>query len=83
MSHRQARGMGGARNRSHDRLSNINALCAGCHLGFVERYPDLAKREGWKVSNGLDTTKQAIRMWDGWFVIDDTGARQVVVKPVL
>lgn len=82
VSHRQARGMGGAR-RGHDRLSNLNALCPKDHLRFVEVYPDLARREGWKVRDGYDTTKTAVLMWDGWHVLDDDGGRHLVVPPLL
>lgn len=77
MSHRQARGMGGARSRGlpHDRLSNVNALCEKCHLRFVEARPFLAIEEGWKVPHGIDVLEVPIRMFDGWFLLDDSGAR--------
>lgn len=82
MSHRQARGMGGAKGKPHDRLSNVNALCAKCHLRFVEREPSLAELEGWKVRRGKVPMAVPIRMWDGWFILDDTGCRQEVMEPI-
>lgn len=85
MSHRIPRGSGGAkgaRGKPHSRLSNVNALCSKCHLSFVEANPTLAYDEGWKVRRGTDPMSVPIRMWEGWFIIDDTGARQMVMAPV-
>lgn len=77
MSHRQARGMGGSssRGRPHDRPSNVNSLCAKCHLTHVERYPEEAMEEGWRVPHGGDVLEVPIQMYDGVFLLDDEGAR--------
>jgi 5-methylcytosine-specific restriction endonuclease McrA len=82
MSHRQARGMGGSKTkgRPHHRLSNVNALCAKCHLRFVERYPTLAIAEGWKVKTGMDPSTIPILMHDGWWLCLDTGVRVQVAS---
>ena len=82
MSHRQARGMGGSktRGRPHHRLSNVNALCAKCHLRFVEKYPTLAIAEGWKVKTGMDPSTIPILMYDGWHLCLDTGVRVPVAS---
>jgi hypothetical protein len=74
MSHRQPRGTGGAKRAKHDRLSNVNALCAKCHLGFVERYPAQAQEDGWKVRHGGNTSTVRFHAWFGWTTIDDAGA---------
>lgn len=76
MSHRQARGMGGALTRKvvpHSRLANINALCARCHLGHVEREPAIAEAEGWKVRRGTNPEDVPIKMWHGWVRLSNEG----------
>jgi hypothetical protein len=78
MSHRQARGMGGARSRkviAHHRLANLNALCAGCHLRYVEAEPTLAYQDGWKVRRGLEPEDVPVRMWDGVWMLGNDGSR--------
>lgn len=75
--------MGGsrARGKPHYRLSNVNALCPRCHLRFVEKYPTLAISEGWKVKTGFDPADIPLLMYDGWFFIDDEGARHATDDP--
>lgn len=76
MSHRQAKGMGGALSRKvipHARPANINALCSRCHLGFVEREPDLAARDGWKVRRGTQPEDVPVRTWWGWTLLTNEG----------
>ena len=82
MSHRQPRGMGGQKGRPHDRLSNINALCPKCHLGFVEREPAEAERLGFRVRRGGSTRNTPFLAWFGWTSIDDAGAYDTVPDPV-
>jgi hypothetical protein len=62
----------------HDRTANVNALCAGCHLGYVEKYPEKAYAEGWKVRRGLDPEGVPVAMWDGWFWLQNDGTRTKV-----
>lgn len=75
VSHRQPRGMGGSRSRTrpHHRLSNLNALCAKCHLRVVERSPVLAEAEGFRCQSWQDTLLVPVRMHYGWVFLDDRG----------
>lgn len=73
MSHRQSRGMGGAKGRPHARLSNINALCPKCHLRVVEKYPILAESEGFRCQSWQDTLLVPVRTHRGWVYLDDDG----------
>lgn len=48
LSHKLARSRGGPFTDW-----NIDVLCAECHVGFVERFPRAAEREGWRVSGEI------------------------------
>lgn len=81
MSHRQARGMGGALTRKvvpHARPTNINALCSKCHLTHVERNPALAETEGWRVRRGTSPEETPIKTWWGWTYLTDEGGYRPV-----
>ena len=82
MSHRQPRGMGGTKGQTHHRLSNINALCAKCHLGFVEKYPEQAEADGWRVRRGASTRDTPFHAWFGLTSIDNDGGYDSPSKPV-
>jgi 5-methylcytosine-specific restriction endonuclease McrA len=72
VSHRKPRGMGGKR-ADHARLSNLNLLCAPCHLRFVEANPEAAGIRGWRVASWADPALVPVRLYDGWAFLDDAG----------
>jgi 5-methylcytosine-specific restriction endonuclease McrA len=73
MSHRKPRGMGGGSGR-HAALSNINALCPRCHLGYVEKSPNGALRDGWKVPQWQDPREVLVHLFTGWGYLRDDGS---------
>lgn len=76
MSHRVARGMGGTRRSEGSAHSpaNLCALCASCHQR-VEAHPAWAYDTGLKVRRGRDPLAAPVRMWDGWWLLADSGQK--------
>jgi len=75
VSHRVPRGMGG-RIEDWDDYSAWNLLCATCHLGYVERFPNDAANYGWKVPRWDVPSLVAVSTYRGWAYLTPSGGYQ-------
>jgi hypothetical protein len=79
--HRQNRGMGGSKLRNNP--ANIIVFCS-IGNGLMESnstFASLARDYGWKLTAGQDPTKVPVRLWDGWFLLNDNYERASTDKP--
>jgi hypothetical protein len=72
ISHRIARGMGGAVNERWDDLSRYMLICGKCHA-IVEGRPAAAARFGWKSPRYVDPSKTMCWTWRGWVFLTPGG----------
>ena len=78
--HRKPRGMGGTKDPSVNKPSNLIVLCGtgttGCH-GRVEGGRARAKKEGWLISQWANPVEVPIRYADGnVYYLTDTGDKE-------
>lgn len=78
--HRKPRGMGGTKDPSVNKPSNLIVLCGtgttGCH-GRVEGDRAHAREEGWLISQWADPVEVPIRYSDGnMYYLTDTGDKE-------
>jgi hypothetical protein len=69
--HRSNRGMGGSKARN--RPSNIIAFCSFAN-GLAESSAGFAahcRELGWKLYSHQDPAETPVRLFDGWFLLDD------------
>ena len=79
--HRQNRGMGGSKERN--RPSNIIAFCS-IGNGLMESssgLASLARSYGWKLYVHQDPAKTPVRLWDGWYLLDDNYGKAKTEEP--
>ena len=79
--HRQNRGMGGSKSRNHP--SNIIVFCS-IGNGLMESnstFAKLARECGWKLTTGQNPETTPVRLWDGWFLLNDNYERTSTDKP--
>ena len=73
--------MGGSKLRNNP--ANIIAFCSMGN-GLMEsnsNFAELARKYGWKLTAGQDPTKIPVRLWDGWFLLNDNYERTSTDKP--
>lgn len=64
---------GSAPSADPHRLSNLLWLHPGCHLRRVERNRAESFENGWLVRSVMEASMVPVRMWDGWWYLDDDG----------
>jgi hypothetical protein len=78
--HRQPRKMGGSSRPSINYPGNLLHLCPFCHVQ-VEGNRTPAILSGWLVTEPRIPADTPVKLWDGWFLLDDNGARISVDVP--
>jgi hypothetical protein len=79
--HRLNRGMGGSKERH--RPSNIIAFCAigNGQMEASSTFASLCRGYGWKLYAHQDPTKTPVRLWDGWYLLDDNFGKARTSEP--
>ena len=72
--HRQPRGMGGTKIKGKESAANGIYVHNSCHR-MIESERERAYMLGWLVKSNMSTASQEIKLWDGWFLLTDEGAR--------
>lgn len=44
-------------------------------------FASLARSYGWKLYAHQDPTKSPVRLWDGWYLLDDNFGKAPTVEP--
>jgi hypothetical protein len=73
--------MGG--NKSRNRPSNIIAFCSYGN-GLMESsatFATLARGFGWKLYAYQEPDKTPVRLWDGWYLLDDNYGKVRTAEP--
>ncbi len=78
--HRQPRKMGGTSRPGTNLPSNLLRLCRACHEG-VEKWRARSIWLGWLVPEPTYPGSVAVKLWDGWFYLDDGGGRVTAPAP--
>lgn len=71
--HRRPRGAGGTTTQDSDSPSNVLLTHPRCHLNVIERKRMLAIGMGWLVPQGVDPATFPVRLYDGWYLLNDEG----------
>jgi 5-methylcytosine-specific restriction protein A len=75
--HRRPRGMGGTRRRESATASNGMYVHLACHMD-IESNRQLALANGWLVQQTHEPVDVAVKLWNGWMMLDDEGWAQPV-----
>lgn len=79
--HRQPRGMGGTRNDGKASAANGLWVHPMCHTR-IEMYRERGLLRGWLVKQTDDPLTVAVKLWDGWWLLDDDGGLTEVNRSV-
>lgn len=79
--HRQPRGMGGTSQAGKGKASNGLWVHPMCH-DRIEMYRERGLSRGWLVKQRDDPAVVPVKLWDGWFLLDDAGGITKVDRSV-
>lgn len=71
--HRRPRGMGGTKRKESGTAANGIYVHLKCHMD-IESNRQAAFDNGWLVHQLAEPAVIPIKLWDGWFLLDDAGA---------